>query len=73
MILKMGSIPRAILETFHLIDFTSGSQTRLTFDPGAESSHTWKPDGSFIAFHTTRDGPEVLGASAQWAKDLERP
>ena len=40
-----------------LIDLSSGSRTRLTFDPGAESCPIWKPDGSVIVFHSTRDGP----------------
>jgi Tol biopolymer transport system component len=56
-----------------LIDLASGSQTRLTFDPGAESGATWKPDGSVIAFHTSHDGPLNLYQKAANGAGNEEP
>ena len=56
-----------------LIDLASSSRTRLTFDPGAESSPTWKPDGSFIVFHTSRDGPLNLYQKAASGAGSEEP
>ncbi|MCM3872355.1 MAG: protein kinase, partial [Pyrinomonadaceae bacterium] len=56
-----------------LIDLASGARTRLTFDPGAESSPTWKPDGSAIVFHTSRDGPLNLYQKAASGAGNEEP
>ena len=56
-----------------LIDLASGSRTRLTFDSGAESSPTWKPDGSFIVFHTSRDGPLNIYQKAANGAGSEEP
>lgn len=56
-----------------LIDLESGSRTRLTFDPGAESSPTWKPDGSVIVFHTSRDGPLNIYQKAANGAGTEDP
>ena len=33
-----------------LLDFARGSNTRFTFDPGADQNPVWSPDGSKIAF-----------------------
>lgn len=56
-----------------LIDVASGSRTRFTFDPGAESSPTWKPDGSFLVFHTSRDGPLNIYQKAANGAGSEEP
>ena len=56
-----------------LVDLASGLRTRLTFDPGAESSPTWKPDGSVIAFHSSRDGPLNLYQKATNGAGNEDP
>jgi serine/threonine protein kinase len=39
-----------------VIDIARGVRSRLTFDPGDEWNGAWSPDGSRIAFSSTRDG-----------------
>ena len=40
-----------------LIDTTRGIPARFTFDEAAEADPVWSPDGSRVAFSSTRDGP----------------
>jgi Tol biopolymer transport system component/tRNA A-37 threonylcarbamoyl transferase component Bud32 len=39
-----------------VIDLTRNTQTRLTFDPADDYGPLWSPDGSRIAFASTRNG-----------------
>ena len=39
-----------------ILDLTRGTTSRFTFDPGADQRPTWSPDGSQIAFGSTRSG-----------------
>jgi serine/threonine protein kinase len=39
-----------------LYDLARGGSTRLTFDPGADTSPIWSPDGRQIAFRGVRNG-----------------
>ena len=41
-------------------DLARGVNSRLTFGPGDSSSAVWSPDGSAIAFRSTRDGVGAL-------------
>ena len=38
-------------------DLASGQLRRLTFDPGNDFKPVWSPDGQWIAFASTRNGP----------------
>ena len=40
-----------------IIDTAAGSQRRFTFEAGNEFSSAWSPDGSRIAFNSSRRGP----------------
>ena len=39
-----------------MIDLARGAGSRLTFDPGNDTSPVWSPDGSRIAWSANRDG-----------------
>jgi Tol biopolymer transport system component len=39
-----------------LRDLVTGARSRVTFNPGADSTAVWSPDGARIAFASTRDG-----------------
>jgi DNA-binding winged helix-turn-helix (wHTH) protein/Tol biopolymer transport system component len=39
-----------------LADLTTGNFSRLTSDPGVESSPAWSPDGRRIAYHSSKPG-----------------
>jgi Tol biopolymer transport system component len=39
-----------------LVDLGGNAPSRLTFDPGADQSAVWSPDGRRIAFEATRSG-----------------
>jgi serine/threonine protein kinase len=41
-------------------DIASGGNTRLTFDPGADMSPVWSPDGTRIVFGASRGGRRDL-------------
>ncbi len=42
-------------------DLQTGTRTRLTFDPTHHNAgSTWSPDGSRLAFHSTRKGTSVF-------------
>lgn len=43
-----------------LFDLLRGSMSRFTFDAAAEANPVWSPDGSYIAFSSTRDGGQNL-------------
>jgi Tol biopolymer transport system component len=43
-----------------VVDLAGGERTQLTFDPSPETSPTWSPDGSRIAFGSVRGGVDGL-------------
>ena len=45
-----------------LMDIKSGGLTRFTFDPAVDGYPVWSPDGTRIAFESTRKGPLNLYA-----------
>jgi Tol biopolymer transport system component len=45
-----------------LIDFSHGGMMRLTFDAGLDETPVWSPDGSRLAFASTRNGTMDLFA-----------
>jgi hypothetical protein len=47
--------------------------TPLTFDPGADSSPLWTPDGLAIVFQSRREGGGIYRKAADGTSDTERP
>jgi Tol biopolymer transport system component len=43
-----------------VIDLERGGETRFTFDPASDRTPAWSPEGSHIAFASTRDGQSKL-------------
>jgi Tol biopolymer transport system component len=43
-----------------ILDFVRGVSTQFTFDPAADTNPVWSPDGSHIAFSSTREGSRNL-------------
>ncbi len=39
-----------------ILDIARGTASRFTFDPGTDDNPLWSPDGTRIAFSSTRDG-----------------
>ena len=40
-----------------ITDLSRAASSRFTFDPGADASPVWSPDGSHVIFSSTRAGP----------------
>ncbi|HZR22578.1 MAG TPA: protein kinase [Vicinamibacterales bacterium] len=43
-----------------IVDSQRGTTSRLTFDPGLDVQAVWSPDGTRIAYESTRDGRPVI-------------
>ena len=48
----------------YLIDLERGTQSRFTFDPADDMNPTWSPDGSRIAFSSSRKGQRDIYVKA---------
>jgi len=53
---EFGSGPSGQASDVWLRDQQSGANTRVTFNPGNDSTPVWSPDGTRIAFSSFRDG-----------------
>ena len=54
-------------------DLTTGVSTQLTFDPGRDYSPIWTPDGEYVVFHSSRDGPfNIYRRRADGTDEVER-
>jgi eukaryotic-like serine/threonine-protein kinase len=54
----------------YIVDLTQNIFTRFTFDPSNDFNPTWSPDGSHVAFSSSRSGPyniysKEVGGSAE--------
>jgi eukaryotic-like serine/threonine-protein kinase len=56
-----------------LLDLTSGSVPRFTFDPAQDGMPVWSPDSKRIAYESKRKGPYDLYVKAVDGADVERP
>ena len=56
----------------HVYDLERGTLTRLTFDPGADTTPLWTPDGRAVLFRSTRDGGGLFRKAADGTGEVER-
>jgi eukaryotic-like serine/threonine-protein kinase len=56
-----------------LLDLTSGSVPRFTFDPAQDGMPVWSPDSKRVAYESKRKGPYDLYVKAVDGADAERP